>query len=87
MRTDPARHRLAPASVAAMTLALLPLPALAQSTAGLRGTVTDESGAVLPGAGVAGAQPGHGRGENRVSPTPAASTSWRRCRWEPTGSR
>jgi hypothetical protein len=51
MRT-PSRRRLAALMAVAATLALAPPLARAQSTAGLRGTVSDESGAVLPGAGV-----------------------------------
>ena len=44
-----------------------PLPALAQSTASLRGTVTDEQGAALPGAKILRAQPGDRRGaDDRV---------------------
>jgi len=46
------KRTMAPARYAAMALALASMPALAQYNSGIRGTVTDPAGAVIPGATV-----------------------------------
>jgi len=66
MRT-PSRHRLAAILAAAAVMVLAVPTARAQSTAGLRGTVTDESGAVLPGATILARNQATGEERNTVS--------------------
>ena len=50
--SKPSRSFLSVAALVTLASSLLTAPAAAQSTARLRGTITDEQGAVVPGAGI-----------------------------------
>jgi hypothetical protein len=50
--SKPSRSFLSVAALVTLASSLLTAPATAQSTARLRGTITDEQGAVVPGAGI-----------------------------------